>query len=82
MYKLKCNKNKSGYYHIMLYQTLLILFLIVAVSLVALIILQQGSNIDNSFGSNASGTLFGSSGYGNFMTRMTALVAMIFFCLV
>ena len=52
-----------------MYEALLVVFLIVAIGLVGLIMLQQG----------ASATLFGSSGSGNFMTRMTALLATLFF---
>ncbi|SLM61776.1 Preprotein translocase subunit SecG (TC 3.A.5.1.1) [Dickeya aquatica] len=45
--------------------------------------LQQGKGADMgaSFGAGASATLFGSSGSGNFMTRMTALFATLFFVL-
>jgi preprotein translocase subunit SecG len=32
-----------------------------------------------SFGSGSSNTVFGSSGSGNFMTRTTALLAIVFF---
>ena len=54
-----------------MYEALLVVFLIVAIGLVGLIMLQQGAG--------ASATLFGSSGSGNFMTRMTALLATLFF---
>ncbi|KYP97657.1 preprotein translocase subunit SecG [Sodalis-like endosymbiont of Proechinophthirus fluctus] len=66
-----------------MYQILLVIFLLVAVSLVALIMLQQGKGADMgvSFGAGASGTLFGSSGSGNFMTCMTAMLAALFFVL-
>jgi preprotein translocase subunit SecG len=64
-----------------MYEALLIIFLIVAIGLVALIMLQQGKGADMgaSFGAGASATLFGSSGSGNFMTRMTAVLATLFF---
>ena len=60
-----------------MYEALLVVFLIVAIGLVGLIMLQQGKGADMgaSFGAGASATLFGSSGSGNFMTRMTALLA-------
>ena len=53
----------------------------VAIALVALIMLQQGKGADMgaSFGAGASGTLFGSSGSANFMTRTTAILATLFF---
>lgn len=59
----------------------LVIFLIVAIALVALIMLQQGKGADMgaSFGAGASGTLFGSSGSANFMTRTTAILATLFF---
>lgn len=64
-----------------MYEALLVVFLIVAVALVALIMLQQGKGADMgaSFGAGASATLFGSSGSGNFMTRTTAILATAFF---
>ena len=64
-----------------MYDALLVIFLIVAIGLVALVMLQQGKGADMgaSFGAGASGTLFGSSGSGNFMTRMTAVLATLFF---
>ncbi len=64
-----------------MYDALLVIFLIVAIGLVALVMLQQGKGADMgaSFGAGASGTLFGSSGSGNFMTRMTAILAALFF---
>ncbi len=64
-----------------MYEALLVVFLIVAIALVALIMLQQGKGADMgaSFGAGASGTLFGSSGSANFMTRTTAILATLFF---
>ena len=64
-----------------MYEALLVVFLIVAIGLVVLVMLQQGKGADMgaSFGPGASGTLFGSSGSGNFMTRMTAVFATLFF---
>ncbi|MDU9088348.1 preprotein translocase subunit SecG, partial [Klebsiella pneumoniae] len=52
-----------------MYEALLVVFLIVAIGLVGLVMLQQGKGADMgaSFGAGASGTLFGSSGSGNFM---------------
>lgn len=64
-----------------MYEALLVIFLLISIGLVALIMLQQGKGDDMgaSFGAGASGTLFGSSGSGNFMTRMTAVLATLFF---
>lgn len=64
-----------------MYQALLVVFLIVAIALVGMIMLQQGKGADMgaSFGAGASATLFGSTGSGNFMTRMTGILAALFF---
>lgn len=64
-----------------MYEALLVVFLIVALGLVGLIMLQQGKGADMgaSFGAGASATLFGSNGSGNFMTRMTGILAALFF---
>ncbi len=64
-----------------MYGALLVIFLIVAISLVGLIMLQQGKGADMgaSFGAGASATLFGSTGSGNFMTRITSVLAALFF---
>ncbi|URL79283.1 preprotein translocase subunit SecG [Klebsiella pneumoniae] len=60
-----------------MYEALLVVFLIVAIGLVGLVMLQQGKGADMgaSFGAGASGTLFGSS----VMTRMTGILAALFF---
>lgn len=64
-----------------MYEALLVIFLLISIGLIALVMLQQGKGADMgaSFGSGASGTLFGSTGSGNFMTRMTAILATLFF---
>ena len=64
-----------------MYQILLIVFLVVAISLVAIILVQHGKGADMgaSFGAGASNTVFGSGGSGNFLTRTTGILAAIFF---
>ncbi|WP_032114388.1 preprotein translocase subunit SecG [Candidatus Arsenophonus nilaparvatae] len=64
-----------------MYITLLVIFLLVSIALIGMVMLQQGKGADMgaSFGAGASATLFGSSGSGNFMTRMTAIFATLFF---
>ena len=66
-----------------MYEVLLVVYLLVAIALIALIMLQQGKGADMgaSFGAGASNTVFGSGGSGNFLTRMTAIVAVSFFLL-
>ncbi|MFT5574907.1 MAG: preprotein translocase subunit SecG [Bermanella sp.] len=63
-------------------QLVLIFHVLAALSIVGLILLQQGKGADMgaSFGSGASQTLFGSSGSGNALTRATAILATLFFC--
>ena len=65
----------------MLYQVLLVVYLIVAVFLIFMVLIQQGKGADMgaSFGAGGSNTIFGSSGSGNFMTRTTAVLATLFF---
>ncbi len=63
-------------------QTILsVLQVLSALAVVGLVLLQQGKGADMgaSFGSGASQTLFGSTGSGNFMTRATAVCAVVFF---
>lgn len=52
-----------------------------AVSVIVLVLLQQGKGADMgaAFGSGASGSLFGSTGSANFLSRATAVLATAFF---
>jgi preprotein translocase subunit SecG len=65
----------------MLYEVLLVAYLIVAIMLVGFVLLQQGKGAEMgaSFGAGGSNTVFGSGGSGNFMTRTTAILATLFF---
>ena len=60
---------------------ILLVHMLVAVSMIALIMLQQGKGAETgaSFGSGASQTVFGSQGSANFLSRTTAILATIFF---
>jgi preprotein translocase subunit SecG len=62
-------------------ELILVVHVLAAAGLIALILLQQGKGADigAAFGSGASQTLFGSRGSANFLTRLTALLATIFF---
>lgn len=59
----------------------LIVHVIVAIGIIGLVLLQHGKGADvgAAFGSGASGSLFGSTGSANFLSRATALLAVIFF---
>jgi|TARA_Y100000034_G_scaffold103492_1_gene129073 preprotein translocase subunit SecG len=65
----------------MLYEILIVIYLIVAICLIGLVLIQQGKGADMgaSFGAGSSATIFGSSGSGNFMTRATTWLAIAFF---
>lgn len=67
----------------MLYQVLIVVYLIVAICLVGLVLMQQGKGADMgaSFGAGSSATIFGSSGSGNFLTRATTWLAIAFFAI-
>ncbi len=62
-------------------QIVLVVHLLVALSIIGLIMLQQGKGADMgaSFGAGASQTLLGSDGSGNVLTRSTAWLVVIFF---
>ncbi|WP_085246845.1 preprotein translocase subunit SecG [Gilliamella mensalis] len=64
-----------------MYEFLIISYLIIAIVIVALVLIQRGKGADmgSSFGAGASATLFGSSGSGNFLTRATTLLGILFF---
>ena len=65
----------------MLYEILLVSYLIVSILLIGFVLIQQGKGADMgaSFGAGGSNTIFGSSGSGNFMTKSTAVLATLFF---
>lgn len=65
----------------MLQEVLIVAYLIVALGLIGLVLIQQGKGADMwaSFGGGGSNTVFGSSGSGNFLTRTTAILATFFF---
>jgi len=62
-------------------QIVLVVHLLVAMSIIGLIMLQQGKGADMgaSFGAGASQTLLGSDGSGNILTRATAWLVVLFF---
>jgi len=64
-----------------MYEILIIVFLIVAIAIIGLVLIQKGKGADMgaSFGAGASATLFGSGGTGNFLTRTTTILGVIFF---
>jgi len=65
----------------MIETVIVVLHLLVAIGLVGLVLMQQGKGAETgaSFGSGASGTVFGSQGSGTFLSRFTAILATTFF---
>jgi preprotein translocase subunit SecG len=65
----------------MLQEVLIVAYLVVALLLIGLVLIQQGKGADMgaSLGGGGSNTVFGSSGSGNFLTRSTAILATLFF---
>jgi preprotein translocase subunit SecG len=55
--------------------------IITAIAMIGLVLVQHGKGADMgaSFGSGASGSLFGASGSANFLSRSTSFCAAVFF---
>jgi preprotein translocase subunit SecG len=60
---------------------ILILHVLAALGIIGLVLLQHGKGADvgAAFGSGASGSVFGSAGSANFLSRATAILAVVFF---
>ncbi|MFN3579583.1 MAG: preprotein translocase subunit SecG [Pseudomonas sp.] len=65
----------------MIETVVVVIHLMVAIALVGLVLIQQGKGAETgaSFGSGASGTVFGSQGNATFLSRLTAVLATVFF---
>lgn len=65
----------------MLESLIIIVHLVMALALVGLVLIQQGKGAEAgaSFGSGASATVFGAQGTGSFFSRITAILATVFF---
>ncbi len=59
----------------------LVVQLLAAIVMIGLVLVQHGKGADMgaSFGSGASGSLFGATGSANFLSRSTAVCAAVFF---
>ncbi len=59
---------------------LIVLHVVVSIALIIIVLLQMGKGAEAgaSFGAGASQTIFGASGGGNFMSKVTAGAAIIF----
>ena len=65
------------------YLVLIVVHVLVALAIIGLVLLQHGKGADmgSGFGGGASASLFGATGSANFLSRMTAVLATIFFVL-
>lgn len=61
----------------------ILLYLVVAIAMIAFIMLQRGSGAaaGSGFGAGASGTVFGARGSSNFLSKSTKWLAILFFAL-
>ena len=64
-----------------LFSIVLMVHVLAAIGVIGLVLVQHGKGADMgaAFGSGASGSLFGSSGSANFLSRTTAVLAVVFF---
>ena len=62
---------------------LIFFYIVISISLILLVLLQQGkgSDIGSAFGGGSSNAMFGSSGSSNPLTKVTAIVSAIFLVL-
>jgi preprotein translocase subunit SecG len=65
----------------MMFNLVIVVQVISALAIIALVLMQHGKGADMgaAFGSGASGSLFGASGSSNFLSKSTAVAAVIFF---
>ena len=65
----------------LLHTVLLTVHIIAGLSVIGFVLLQHGKGADMgaAFGSGASGSLFGATGSANFLSRVTAVLAAVFF---
>ncbi len=65
----------------MVFSVVLTVHVLAGLGVVGLVLMQHGKGADMgaAFGSGASGSLFGSSGSANFLSRLTAVLAGVFF---
>ncbi|MEC5396460.1 preprotein translocase subunit SecG [Uliginosibacterium sp. H1] len=64
-----------------IFSVVLVLHILVGLALIVFVLLQHGKGADvgASFGGGSAGSLFGSSGSANFLSRTTAILATVFF---
>ena len=65
----------------MLYSILVAIDVLLAIAIIVLVLIQHGKGADAgaAFGSGASGTVFGAQGSASFLTKVTTVLAVLFF---
>ena len=65
-----------------LFTFIIVVQVVSAIAIIGLVLLQHGKGADMgaAFGSGASGSLFGATGSSNFLSKSTAIAAVVFFC--
>src|SRR4051795_2555530 len=65
----------------MLMLTLNVIYVLIAIAIIVLVLMQRGSGAaaGSGFGAGASGTVFGSRGASNFLSKSTKWLAILFF---
>ena len=65
----------------MLYSILVAIDVLLAIAIIVLVLIQHGKGADAgaAFGSGASGTVFGAQGSASFLTKITTVLAVLFF---
>jgi preprotein translocase subunit SecG len=63
------------------FSIILLVHVLSALGVIGLVLIQHGKGADMgaAFGSGASGSLFGATGSANFLSRTTAVLALVFF---
>ena len=64
----------------MIYTILLVVAVILSILIIFFILMQQGKgDASGMFGGGSSGAVFGASGAGNFITKLTTFLVVLFF---
>jgi preprotein translocase subunit SecG len=64
-----------------LFNLIIVVQVLSAIAIIGLVLMQHGKGADMgaAFGSGASGSLFGATGSSNFLSKSTAIAAVVFF---
>lgn len=62
-------------------EIILVVYLVISIALIGIILLQQGKGAEMgaSFGAGGANTVFGAAGSGSVLTKMTTILAILFF---